>query len=262
MSSTTTTTRSEAVPAQAVPKVRIYGVPVSKLSMRDTVAYLTKAIEQRQPHQIITANPIMVMAALDDPAYMSMMQRAELIVPDGTGVVWAAGYVGEPVAERVPGYDLLHELMKVGEPKGWKVYLLGASNEVIQAAADRIRTAYPGIQLVGVRDGYFTDEQDAEVIQSIVDAAPDLLFVGRAAANQEPWIGKYKDQLGVPVMMGVGGSFDVLSGKLKRAPVLFQKLRLEWFYRLLQEPWRYKRMLLLPKFAMKVMRDKEKVTKP
>jgi N-acetylglucosaminyldiphosphoundecaprenol N-acetyl-beta-D-mannosaminyltransferase len=262
MSSTSTMTPGGVVSAQAIPKVRIYGVPVSKMGMDQTVAYLAEAIEQRQPHQIITANPIMVMSALDDPAYMSMMQQAELIVPDGTGVVWAANYVGEPVAERVPGYDLLNELMKVGELKGWKVYLLGASNEVIQAAADKLRMNYPGIKLVGVRDGYFTDAQDAEVIQSIVDAAPDLLFVGRSAANQEPWIGKYKGQLGVPVMMGVGGSFDVLSGKLKRAPVVFQKLRLEWFYRLLQEPWRYKRMLLLPKFAMKVMRDKEKVTKP
>lgn len=262
MSSTSTTIQSKVASANAVPKVRIYGVPISKMSMDQTVAYLTNVIEQRQPHQVITANPIMVMAAQDDPAYLSMMQRAELIVPDGTGVVWAAKYVGEPVVERVPGYDLIHELMKVGESKGWKVYLLGASNEVIQAAAEKLRTTYPGIKLVGVRDGYFKDEQDAEVIQDIVDAAPDILLVGRSAANQEPWIGKYKQQIGVPVMMGVGGSFDVLSGKLKRAPVLFQKLRLEWFYRLMQEPWRYKRMLLLPKFALKVMRDKEKVTKP
>lgn len=261
MSSTSTTIQSKAASANAVPKVRIYGVPVSKMSMSQTVAYLTNVIEQRQPHQVITANPIMVMAAQEDPAYLSMMQRAELIVPDGTGVVWAANYVGEPVVERVPGYDLIHELMKVGESKGWKVYLLGASNEVIQTAAEKLRTTYPGIKLVGVRDGYFKDEQDAEVIQDIVDAAPDILLVGRAAANQEPWIGKYKQQISVPVMMGVGGSFDVLSGKLKRAPVLFQKLRLEWFYRLVQEPWRYKRMLLLPKFALKVMRDKEKVTK-
>ncbi|MCY9666827.1 WecB/TagA/CpsF family glycosyltransferase [Paenibacillus alginolyticus] len=262
MSSTSTTIQSKVASANAVPKVRIYGVPVSKMSMDQTVAYLTNVIEQRQPHQVITANPIMVMAAQEDPAYLSMMQRAELIVPDGTGVVWAAKYVGEPVVERVPGYDLIHELMKVGESKGWKVYLLGASNEVIQAAAEKLRTTYPGIKLVGVRDGYFKDEQDAEVIQDILDAAPDILLVGRSAANQEPWIGKYKQQIGVPVMMGVGGSFDVLSGKLKRAPVLFQKLRLEWFYRLMQEPWRYKRMLLLPKFALKVMRDKEKVTKP
>ncbi|NEW08872.1 WecB/TagA/CpsF family glycosyltransferase [Paenibacillus sp. SYP-B3998] len=259
--SLTTTTNPAVASAAAIPKVRIYGVPISKMGMKQTVAYLAEAIEQRNPHQIITANPIMVMAAQEDPAYLEMMQQAELIVPDGTGVVWAANYVGEPVVERVPGYDLLHELMKVGEARKWKVYLLGASSEVIHAAADRLRADYPSIELVGIRDGYFGAEQDAEVIADIVQAAPDLLFVGRSAANQEPWIGKYKEQINIPVMMGVGGSFDVLSGKLKRAPVIFQKLRLEWFYRLLQEPWRYKRMLLLPKFALKVMRDKEKVTK-
>ncbi|MDR6553627.1 WecB/TagA/CpsF family glycosyltransferase [Paenibacillus qinlingensis] len=262
MSSTSVTNQPAALASlQAVPKVRIYGVPISKMSMKQTVDYLSKVIEVKQPHQVITANPIMVMAAQDDPSYLKMMQQAELIVPDGTGVVWAAARVGQPVAERVPGYDLIHELMKVGEKKDWKVYLLGASNEVIQAAADKIRSTYPKVKLVGVRDGYFGDAEDAQVIQAIKEAAPDLLLVGRAAANQEPWIGKYKQQLGVPVMMGVGGSFDVLSGKLKRAPVIFQKLRLEWFYRLLQEPWRYKRMLLLPKFAVKVMRDKENVTK-
>ncbi|MFC5451406.1 WecB/TagA/CpsF family glycosyltransferase [Paenibacillus aestuarii] len=261
MSLSTTSVKSTAAAAAAVPKVRIYGVPISKLDMKMTVAYLSDAIARRQPHQIITANPIMVMAALEDPAYMRIMQSAELVVPDGTGVVWAANYVGDPVAERVPGYDLLQELMKAGEAKGWKVYLLGASPEVIQAAAERLKASYPGIQLVGVRDGYFKDAQDEEVIADIVKAAPDLLFVGRSVATQEPWIAKYKEQLGIPVMMGVGGSFDVLSGKLKRAPKLFQKLRLEWFYRLLQEPWRYKRMLVLPKFALKVMRDKDKVTR-
>ena len=118
MSSTSVTNESAALAAlQAIPKVRIYGVPISKMSMKQTVDYLTQVIELKQPHQVITANPIMVMAAQDDPSYLSMMQRAELIVPDGTGVVWAANHVGQPVAERVPGYDLIHELMKVGEKK-------------------------------------------------------------------------------------------------------------------------------------------------
>jgi len=247
---------------QDVPTVPIFGVPVSRLDMRQTVAYLAEAIRRKQPHQVITANPIMVMAALDDPAYLAMMKQAELIVPDGAGVVWAAGYVGQPVAERVAGYDLLHELMKLGQAEGWKVYLLGAAPDVIQAAAERLMTRYPTLRLVGVRDGYFGEAQDAEVIRDIVDKAPDVLLVGRSAASQEPWIAKHKEQLQVPVMMGVGGSFDVLSGKLKRAPVVFQKLRLEWFYRLLQEPWRYKRMLVLPKFAVKVIREKENVAKP
>lgn len=246
----------------SVPTVSLYGIPVSKLDMKQTVQYLTEAIEQKRPHQVITANPIMLMAALENPNYHRMMQKAELIVPDGTGVVWAANYVGNPVSERVPGYDLMHELMKVGEKRNWKVYLLGASPDVIQACADKLKLLYPGIQIVGVQDGYFGPERDEEIVSAIEAAAPDILLVGRSADTQEPWIAKYKERLGIPIMMGVGGSFDVLSGKLKRAPVAFQKMRLEWFYRLLQEPYRYKRMLVLPQFAVKVIREKSEVQKP
>ncbi|MFC6231928.1 WecB/TagA/CpsF family glycosyltransferase [Paenibacillus allorhizosphaerae] len=232
------------------------------MNMSQTLEYLTKVIQERRPHQVITANPIMIMAALQDPAYMRMMKQAELIVPDGAGVVWAAGYVGNPVQERVAGYDLLHELMKTGQHRGWRVYLVGASSEVIEAAADRLNQLYPELKLVGFRDGFFGEKEDSDVIRAIRETEPDILLVGRSAATQEPWIAQHKEELGVPVVMGIGGSFDVLSGKLKRAPSLFQKLRLEWFYRLLQEPWRYKRMLVLPKFAMKVIREKENVQKP
>lgn len=109
------------------PKVSIFGVPISKMSMKDTVAYLSQVIARREPHQVITANPIMVMTALEHPDYMQMMKEAELVVPDGAGVVWASGYVGNPVAERVTGFDLIQELMKAGERQGWKVYLVGAA---------------------------------------------------------------------------------------------------------------------------------------
>lgn len=244
-----------------VPKVNIFGVPISKLGFRDTVDQLVAAVESRKPHQVITANPIMVMAALEDPAYMRLMKEADFIVPDGAGVVWASGYVGNPVKERVPGIEIMQELLKISEERKWKVFLLGASPEVISAASDKIRQQHPRLQWAGVRDGYFGEDQDQEVIAEIRAANPDLLFVGRSADKQEPWIAKHKDALGVPVIMGVGGSFDVLSGKLKRAPKLFRSLRLEWLYRLIQEPYRYRRMLVLPKFAMKVIREKENVQK-
>lgn len=244
-----------------VPTVSIFGVPFSKLSLQDTVQYLTDAVNSGQPHQVITANPIMVMEARQNPDYLAMMNRAELIVPDGAGVVWAANYVGQPVAERVTGFELLHELMKAGETHRWKVYFVGASPVIIQAAVEKLSQKYPLVNIVGVRDGYFGPEDDEEVIAEIQEAKPDLLFVGRSADRQEPWIDNYKSRLQVPVIMGVGGSYDVISGKLKRAPKWFIRMRLEWFYRLLQEPWRYKRMMVLPKFALTVMRHKEKVTK-
>jgi N-acetylglucosaminyldiphosphoundecaprenol N-acetyl-beta-D-mannosaminyltransferase len=245
----------------AIPTVRIYGVPISKMNMAQTVGYVTAAIERGTPTQVVTANPIIVMTGLGNPAYMRMLREADLVVPDGAGLVWAAGYVGQPVAERVAGIDLMGELMKVGAERGWKVYLLGAAPGVAEAAAGKLQQQYPGITVVGSRDGYFKDEEDEAVIDHIVAQAPHLLFVARSVDNQDIWIAKYKDRLGVPLMMGVGGSFDVLSGRIKRAPKLFRRLRLEWLHRLLLEPSRLPRMLVLPKFALKVIRDKENVTK-
>ncbi len=248
--------------SKQLPTVPIYGIPFSKVSMDETVNYLIEAIEGRQVTHVITANPIMIMSAVEDPNYSAMIRRADLIVPDGAGVVWAAKYVGQPVAERVTGFDLLHRLLQEGETRKWKAYLLGTSQEIIEAAAEKLQLQYPQVKIVGYRNGFFGPDQDEEVVEEIRAAAPDLLFVARGADTQEPWIVKYKHKLGVPLIMGVGGSFDVVSGKLKRAPDIFQKLRLEWFYRLLQEPKRYKRMLVLPKFVVKVVRDKENVTKP
>ncbi|WP_138754041.1 WecB/TagA/CpsF family glycosyltransferase [Paenibacillus sinopodophylli] len=230
--------------------------------MDETVYYLTEAIEGRRVTHVITANPIMIMSAVENASYSAMIRRADLIVPDGAGVVWAAKYVGNPVAERVTGFDLMHRLFEQGEKRRWKAYLLGTSQEVIEAAAEKLQLQYPQVKIVGYRNGFFGPEQDEEVVEEIRNAAPDLLFVARGADTQEPWIVKYKQKLGVPLIMGVGGSFDVVSGKLKRAPMIFQKLRMEWFYRLAQEPKRYKRMLVLPKFVVKVLRDKENVTKP
>lgn len=245
-----------------VPTVSIYGIPFSKMTMDETVSYLVKAIEEKRQTHVITANPIMVMSALESPDYYRMMTKAELIVPDGAGVVWAANYVGTPVAERVAGFDLMHRLMREGEQRKWTAYLLGTSQEVIEAAAEKLQLQYPQVRIVGYRNGFFGPDQDQEVVEAIRQAAPHILLVARGAETQEPWIAKYKHQLGVPYIMGIGGSFDIIAGKLKRAPIIFQKLRLEWFYRLLQEPKRLPRMLVLPKFVVKVMRDKENVTKP
>lgn len=243
----------------AIPTVSLFGVRVSKLNMAATVEYLSEAIRTRTPHQVVTVNPIIMMNGLDQPAFMSILRRAELIVPDGTGVVWAARHVGNPVAERVAGFDLLHQLMEVGSKRGWKVFILGASPETIKEAHQRLAKQYPSIHLVGYRDGFFGEAQDAEVIAMIQQANPDILFVGRSTLTQEPWIDRYRTELNIPVMMGVGGSFDVISGNLKRAPKLFQKLQLEWLFRLILQPWRYKRMLDLPKFVWRVLRNSKQL---
>ncbi|WP_214627303.1 WecB/TagA/CpsF family glycosyltransferase [Paenibacillus agaridevorans] len=242
------------------PTVPIFGIPFSKMSMDETVRYLTTAIEEGRQTHIITANPIMIMAALDNPAFADIMNKADLIVPDGAGVVWAAKYGGNPVAERVTGFDLMHRLLEQGEKRRWKAYLLGTSQEIIEAAAEKLQLQYPQVRIVGYRNGFFGPDDDAEIVDEIAALQPHLLFVARGM-EKEAWNVQYKERLGVPFIMGVGGSFDVVSGKLKRAPMVYQKLRLEWLYRLLQEPTRYKRMLALPKFVVKVIRNKENVTK-
>ena len=243
------------------PTVSLYGVPFSKMNMRQTVDYLVEAVMARRPHRVVTGNPIMLMAGLEDPEYMRILRTADLVVPDGAGVVWAARHIGEPVQERVAGYDLMHELLREGNLRRWKVYLLGAAKDTVAAAHANLQRQYPDVRFVGFRDGYFTEKEDGAVVAAIREAEPDLLFVARSMTTQEPWIAKYQHVLQVPVMMGVGGSFDVAAGKLRRAPVLMQKMRLELFFRLLQEPSRYKRMLVLPKFVLKVLRDGEKVLK-
>ena len=128
----------------------------SKLSMKDTVKFLTEAVQSRQPHHVITANPIMVMTAVNQPEYKQMMQSAEIIVPDGTGIVWAASVGGEPLEGRVTGFELLHELLKVGETYRWKFFLLGTTAEVIQEAAERLQMQYPAAIICGYRDGFWT----------------------------------------------------------------------------------------------------------
>jgi N-acetylglucosaminyldiphosphoundecaprenol N-acetyl-beta-D-mannosaminyltransferase len=241
--------------------VTLYGVPFSKMNMEQTVAYLVQAVESRRPHRVVTGNPIMLMAGFEDPAYLRALKTADLVVPDGAGIVWAARKVGDPVPERVAGFDLMHELLREGDLRQWKVYLLGTTSDIIAQARDNLQKRYPGIRIVGCRNGYFTEKEDGAVVAAIREAAPDLLFVARSLKTQEPWLAKYQEALQVPVMMGVGGSFDVVAGKLRRAPKLLRRLRLEWLFRLLQEPKRYKRMLVLPRFVLKVMRDGEKVLK-
>jgi len=244
-----------------VPKIPIFGIPFSKMSMQETVEHLTDRIESNIQTHIITANPIMVMTALEKPQYKEMMFKADLIVPDGAGILWAAKQGGNPIAERVTGIELIHELMAKGEKHHWKVYLLGTSQEIIESAANTLQLQYPQVRVVGYRNGYFTAEHDAEVIAEIAQLQPHLLFVARGAETQEPWIVKYRKQLGVPLIMGVGGSFDVISGQLKRAPKWMQRSKLEWLFRLVQEPKRLPRMMVIPKFMIKVMRNRDKVTK-
>jgi len=234
------------------PTSLIMDIPFSKLSLKETEQYLTQRIENKQITQVVTANPEIVMFADTSTAYKQAVLAADIVVPDGIGIVYAAKLRKNPVSERVAGYDLLHRLMYQANLHKWSVFLLGANDEVNRLAFERLQQDYPNADLVGRHHGYFQDNTalEQQIVEQLTQLKPDIIFVALGFPRQELWINRYKDSLQTPLMMGVGGSFDVLSGKVKRAPVVWQRFGLEWLYRLISTPSRWRRMLVLPKFLM------------
>ncbi|HEY8449963.1 MAG TPA: WecB/TagA/CpsF family glycosyltransferase [Bacillota bacterium] len=204
---------------------------------------------------IVTANPEILIAARRDATMARILEEAALVVPDGIGVVFAARWLGAPVPERVPGIELLEALLGAAAERGLRPYLLGARPEVIAEAARRIEQRFTGLRLAGWRDGYFALD-DPRPVADVANSDADLLFVGMGAERELKWIYAHRQRLGVPVAIGVGGSFDVLSGRLRRAPVWMRRVHLEWLYRLLREPARWRRQLALPAFALAVATER------
>lgn len=237
-------------------RANILGCGVDLISMEQAVTAIKKMVESGQPHHVITLNAEIIYHARQDYSLQEIINAADLVTPDGIGVVWAAGRLGYKSSGRVTGIDLLEHLADRAAALGWKVYLLGSAPGVAEAAGKVLWERYPGLKLVGTHHGYFKPDEVDAILKEIKALAPDLLCVALGAPGQELWINRHKDQLGVPVMIGVGGSLDVLGGFKQRAPELFIKLNLEWFYRLVAEPSRLKRQMVLPRFAVEVIRDK------
>lgn len=240
----------------------ILGAKISDLDMVETVCALAAYIDvgrqqnSTEPllHHIVTLNAEILYKAQDDPRLLDIINRAALVTPDGSGIVLAARELCGREIERVTGIDLMQELCRRAPSCGWSVYLLGAAPGVAEAAAHNLTEQY-GVNVCGWHDGYFKADELAWVLGDINEKKPDILFVGLGAPKQEFWIDENRDRLRVPLVIGVGGCFDVLSGNLKRAPLMFQRLGIEWLWRLLKEPWRIKRMMALPKFVLLVKRE-------
>lgn len=234
--------------------VSVLGVPISKVTMEEARKKVAEFVKADGFHTVITPNPEIVMLAKKNPKFMEVVKKADLVVPDGIGVVIASKIKKNPLPERVAGYDLVQNTMKDAVKEGYKYYFFGSKPGTSEAAAEKMRETYPGIQIVGTRNGYFKSEDEAEIIADINNSGANILLVALGAPKQEKWIEANKHLMpNVRVAVGVGGSLDVMSGNVKRAPETFQKLGLEWFYRLLKEPTRFKRMLVLPKFLVKVI---------
>lgn len=235
--------------------IKVLHMSFIKSTLSDFIKQLEDDLKTNQTKFIVTANPEIVLYANDHPEYMSLINSADYTTPDGIGIVNAAKTLGTPIPERITGYDTMVDLLSVANKNKYKIYFLGAKNEVITAALERVKKQYPNIKIVGHHDGYFND--DAKIQQEITVAKPNIVFAALGFPKQEFFLNELKSQLQEPaLLMGVGGSFDVLSGMKKRAPKIFQNLHLEWAYRFITEPTRAKRMLAIPKFMLQIRQEK------
>lgn len=232
--------------------VDVLGIPVDSMTMSETVEKIGAFIEESGVHTIYTPNAEIIMAAQRDPHLRDILTNADILTADGAGVVLASKILRRRVPEKVSGVDLIHEVFKVCSRKGLRCFLFGAKPGVAEEAAVKIVAEYPGIIVAGCRNGYFTADEEDEIINTINAANADILIVALGAPKQEKWISDHKDKLNVKICMGVGGAIDVISGRVKLAPDFFRRNGLEWLYRLYKEPRRARRMLALPRFMIRV----------
>lgn len=233
-------------------KVDILGVQVNSLTMAEAVDKADQFMEEKACVLIATANAEMIMRATHDKELQAILNDAALVVPDGAGTVWAAHHLGHDMPERVAGFDLAQELMRIAPQRKRRVFFFGSAPGVAEKAKAKAEELYPGIEIVGVRNGFFTEKDEPEIIAQIKEAKPDLLLAALGVPKQEKWLYKHKEELGVPVSIGVGGTLDVMAGVMKRAPLWMQKAKLEWLFRGMLQPKRAGRLMALPKFVLKV----------
>jgi N-acetylglucosaminyldiphosphoundecaprenol N-acetyl-beta-D-mannosaminyltransferase len=230
--------------------------PVDLSTTDEVVNKIVDLIDQREPMQVVTLNAEMIYKAQQAERFKQLINNAVLVTADGISVVWALRTLGFKIQERVTGIDLLYKLCERGSQKKWKIFLLGSAPGIAEKAGSVIKQCYPGITICGTHDGYFSDKDNPAIVEQIANCQPDLLFVGMGAPRQEYWIQDNMHTYGVPISIGVGGSFDVVAGEKKRAPLWMIKLNIEWLYRLIIEPSRIKRQLALPKFMLMVLYSK------
>ena len=238
-------------------RVNILGVGVDAVTMAQAVKKVENLIAEKKSSIVATANAEMLMRATQDEDLKKILNSAALVVPDGAGTVWAAHHLGFDMPERVAGFDLVQELMKIAPSKGIKFFLFGSAPGVADKAKIKAEELYTGIKIVGTRNGFFSENDEAEIISQIKNSQPDILLAALGVPKQEKWLFAHKDELKIPVSIGVGGTFDVMAGVVKRAPLWMQKAKLEWLYRAMLQPSRAGRLTALPKFVLKVHASKK-----
>lgn len=247
--------------------IKIFGTRVDKVSLDEAVNIVEEFLKEEGAKTIYTPNTEIIMEAREDENLKEILNSGDLIIPDGIGLIYASKIKKKPLKERVTGFDLSMKILEIANKNGYSLFLLGGKEGVSKEAGENILKKYPNIKIAGYNNGYFKGahigypghEEEIEVIEKINSSNPDILFVGFGAPKQEKWMDLYKDKLNCKVLIGNGGTMDILAGKVKRAPEIYQKLGLEWFYRLVKEPSRIKRQMVLPKFMLKIIFGKNVV---
>jgi N-acetylglucosaminyldiphosphoundecaprenol N-acetyl-beta-D-mannosaminyltransferase len=233
--------------------VKVLGVPFARVRMQETVDIIENEINnnRKKPYHIITGNPEIVLQYEKDEIVNQLIKDTDLITPDGIGIILASRWKKDELPERVAGFDLLMKVIQKGNEQGWSFYFVGSDEDTNKKAVEIIRENYPKLVVSGRHNGYFDKEKEDKIIEDIRKTSPDILVVALGAPRAEKWIYTNKSRLNTKVTFGVGGSLDVIAGKVKRAPLIWQKMNLEWMYRLLRQPSRWRRQLALPVFAWK-----------
>jgi N-acetylglucosaminyldiphosphoundecaprenol N-acetyl-beta-D-mannosaminyltransferase len=242
----------EVVPEE----IEAFGVRISAVSMNEALDKIEGFIREGTPHHVVTSDANAILRAQEDEEYAGIIRRAALITPDGFGVVWGARLLNLPIYERVTGVDMVTGICERAAQNNWSIYILGSEPGIAATAAEKLAARYPGLRIAGTQRGFWKRDgiADEEIVQCIQEAKPEVLFVAFGIPAQEKFIARHFNELNVPVSLGVGGSFDVYSEKLRRAPEYIQRSGLEWLYRVWQEPWRWKRMSYVPRFMAFALR--------
>ncbi len=244
-------------------KTNILGVNIDNITLEEAGEITKNLVETsgKSCKLIVAPNTEFVMMAQKDKEFMDILNSAELATPDSVGIILGGKKQKKPFKERIPGQAYFRKVLEVGEKEGWKFYFLGGKEDVPKLAKENIEKIYPEIKIVGYHEGYFVQDSEEDVVRQINELEPNVLFVAMGAPLQEKWINKHKDELKVDVAAGQGGTFDYEAGKIKRAPKIFQKLGIEWFWRLVRQPSRIVRMMALPVFWFKVTFSKDATKK-
>ncbi len=238
-----------------LPSIQVLGVRVDLLTQASFLALVARWVAERAPRQVVTINPEFVMRARDDPAFAAVLEAADAATPDGVGVIWAGRRQGAHLPERVGGADVVVPLARQCARLGHRLYLLGAAEGVAEQAARRLQRLAPGLQVAGTYAGAPHPAANEETVALVRAAHPDILLVAYGSPAQDFWIARNRERLAVPVSIGVGGTFDYLAGVRRRAPAWVRRLWLDWAFRLVTQPWRWRRMLSIPRFIWAVLRN-------